>query len=109
MIYFLAVDIYSKVVVWREGAGSKNSHHRTVDRNNRSDSVFFEFFFSKTGGESGAKGKTDNNGNLTIESRNFDPSKLVGKQALYYNSSDDVTLVEDETIYITVKMRRLPK
>ncbi len=68
-----------------------------------------EFFFSKTGGETGAKGKTDNNGNLTIESRNFDPSKLLGKLALYYNSIDDVTINPDEPTYITVKMRRLPK
>jgi len=68
-----------------------------------------EFLLGAAGGKAGTKGKTNNFGSVTLESRNYEPTQLVGKLALYTDSINDVTVIQGEETYITVKMHKLPK
>jgi len=84
-------------------------HIQVVDADSNIILAGVEFQLGPTGGKAGAKGKTNNFGFLTLESINFEPTQLTGKLALYADSVDDVTIIEGEEVYITVKMQHLPK
>ena len=57
-------------------------------------------------GTGGAKGNTNQYGVVTIASKNLAATYLNGEHDLYESTSEPITLIEGETINVTVKMKK---
>ena len=58
-------------------------------------------------GKGGAKAKTNEFGVATIKSQNFNKTNLVAKLITHLDSVTDIQLIEDETINVVVKMKKI--
>ena len=58
-------------------------------------------------GTGGPKATTNTHGEAFLESKNFDPTNIVATLILYERTVVDITLIEDETIDIVIRMKKV--
>ena len=58
-------------------------------------------------GTGGPQATTNTHGEAFLESKNFDPTQIVATLILYERTVVDITLIEDETIDIVIRMKKL--
>ena len=57
-------------------------------------------------GTGGPKATTNTHGEVFLESKNFDPTNIIATLILYERTVVDITLIEDETIDIVIRMKK---
>ena len=58
-------------------------------------------------GTGGPKATTNTHGEAFLASKNFDPTNIIATLILYERTVVDITLIEDETIDIVIRMKKL--